>query len=44
MQCCCAYMQGGGNQAEKSRGKKKEINADNTPQHHKETGQKTTSG
>ena len=24
--------------------KKKETNADNTPQHHKEAGQKTTSG
>ena len=45
MQCCCACVQGAGNQAEKSKEKKKrETNADNTPQRHKEAGQKGTSG
>ena len=33
-----------GTKRKKERQKKKEINADNTPQHHKETGQKRTSG
>ena len=42
MQCCSACMQGGGNHAENGAAKKK--NADNTPQHHKETGQKRKSG
>ena len=44
MQCCCACMQGGGNHAEKGAVKKKRKNADNTAQHHKETGQKRTCG
>ena len=33
-----------GTTREKARETKKETNADNTPQHHKETGQKRTSG
>ena len=44
MQWCCACMQGGENHAEKGAVKKEEKNADNTPQHHKETGQKGRCG
>ena len=33
-----------GTKRKKGRKKKKETNADNTPQHHKEAGQKRTSG
>ena len=33
-----------GTKRKKARKKKRETNADNTPQHHKEAGQKRTSG
>ena len=39
--CACRKE---GTTRKKARQKKKETNADNTPQHHKERGQKRTSG